>query len=371
MTNKILDGKVILLKMNYLTKYILFILIIFSNCILANDNKIIFQVNETIYTSIDLKNRIKYLEILNSTNYESELEIEIINDYFNSVVFFEYVKNNKFLNNILEKESELIFENIILNNNEFKNNLNVKTIKKNINLDFARKIVLENILDNYKEYIFSNPKDINFIYNYIIKYITVPINNILADNTFNEILSSQNFNELSIYIDEKKIDFHLEEVEIKDLNKINKKIKNLIYSKNKFQYEKDLDFYRIIKIDKILDINKGVFYRLINIETNNFLKNDQENCNYIKSLNNIKSSKENDLNKLNNKIKKNLISINDFIVFKENSLLNYIFLCEIRVDENFLKEININKKINFIAKDIELDFINKYSKLYDIKKFYE
>ena len=89
--------------MNYLTKYILFISIILSNYILANDNKIIFQVNETIYTSIDLKNRIKYLEILNSTNYESELEIEIINDYFNSVVFFEYVKNNKFLNNIFNQ----------------------------------------------------------------------------------------------------------------------------------------------------------------------------------------------------------------------------------------------------------------------------
>ena len=58
-------------------------------------------------------------------------------------------------------------------------------------------------------------------------------------------------------------------------------------------------------------------------------------------------------------------------MFKENSLLNYIFLCEIRVDENFLKEININKKINFIAQDIELDFINKYSKIYDTKKFYE
>ena len=28
-------------------------------------------------------------------------------------------------------------------------------------------------------------------------------------------------------------------------------------------------------------------------------------------------------------------------------------------------------EINFIAKNIELDFINKYSKLYNAKKFYE
>ena len=65
------------------------------------------------------------------------------------------------------------------------------------------------------------------------------------------------------------------------------------------------------------------------------------------------------------------VSINDFIIFKNNDLYNYIFLCEIRVNDEFLKEININKKINIIAKNIELDFINKYSKLYNTKKYYE
>ena len=35
------------------------------------------------------------------------------------------------------------------------------------------------------------------------------------------------------------------------------------------------------------------------------------------------------------------------------------------------QEININKKINFIAKNIELDFINKYSKIFNTKKYYE
>ena len=38
--------------------------------------------------------------------------------------------------------------------------------------------------DNYKEYIFSNPNDINFIYNYKIKYITIPIENLISDNKF-------------------------------------------------------------------------------------------------------------------------------------------------------------------------------------------
>ena len=90
----------------------------------------------------------------------------------------------------------------------------------------------------------------------------------------------------------------------------------------------------------------------------------------MKSSNNIKSSKEYELNKLNENIKNNLKSINDFIIFQNENKLNYIFLCAIRVNDDFLKEININKKINFTATNIELDFINRYSKLYNAKKYY-
>ena len=70
-------------------------------------------------------------------------------------------------------------------------------------------------------------------------------------------------------------------------------------------------------------------------------------------------------------IKNNLKDINDFLIFQNKSKLNYIFLCQIRVNEDFLKEVNINKKINLIAKNIELDFINQYSRQYNAKKFYE
>ena len=124
-------------------------------------------------------------------------------------------------------------------------------------------------------------------------------------------------------------------------------------------------------IEKNLEFNQGIFYNLINFETESQLSSEKENCNYIKSLNNIKSSKEYELNKLNENIKNNLKDINDFLIFQNNNKLNYIFLCQIRVNEDFLKEVNINKKINFIAKNIELDFINKYSKQYNAKKFYE
>jgi len=356
--------------MIYLTSFILFILISLSNIIFANDNKIIFEVNNEIFSSVDLKNRIKYLEVINSKSFDAELKTELMNDYFKSVVFFEYVKKNNFLNNILIKETEKIFTEII-SNNKINKYLNKEIVKNNINYDFARKIVLENILENYKQYIFNNPKDINFIYNYRIKYITIPTVNLLNNKEFNKILNTQNFNKLNIYLNDKKIDYHTEDVEIKDLNKISTKVKNLFNFNNQFLFEQNLNFYRIIKIEKKLDISNGLYYRLINFETNRKLLKDQENCNYIKSLNNIKSSKEYEFNKLNNKIKNNLISINDYIIFQNNNNFTYIFLCEIRVNDDFLEEININKKINFIAKDIEIEFINKYSKLFNAKKYYK
>jgi len=124
-------------------------------------------------------------------------------------------------------------------------------------------------------------------------------------------------------------------------------------------------------IEKNLEFNEGIFYNLINYETESQLSSDKENCKYINSSNDIKSSKEYELSKLNENIKNNLKDINDFLIFKNNNKLNYIFLCKIRVNEDFLKEVNINKKINLIAKNIELDFINQYSRQYNAKKFYE
>ena len=357
--------------MNYLTKFFLIILLFINTIIYADENKILFKVNENIFSTIDLKNRIKYLEILNSNSFDSEMKIELINDYFSAVIFYEYVKSKDILNNILKKESQNLYEQIILNNNEINNHLSMETIKNNIQYDFSRKIVLENILDNYKEYIFSNPNDLNFIYSYKIKYLTIPLEKLLPNTEFQNVINSKNFIKLSNYLEDNKIDYHLDEIEIKDFDKINTKIKNLTISPKKYIFEKNLNFYKITKVEKRLEISNGVYYRLINFETNQNLKKDQENCSFIQSLDNVKTSKEYEFNKLNNQIKNNLVSIDDFIIFENNNLYNYIFLCEIRVNEEFLKEININKKISIAAKNIELDFINKYSKIYNAKKYYE
>ena len=313
---------------------------------------------------------LNYLEEINRIKYSNNLEKDLKNDFFSSIIFFEYVSNNNKLNNILTKESKKIFEKI-KNDFNLSNNLKDDVIIKNINYDYSKKIVLEDLLRNYREYIFSEPNDINFIYNYKIKYITLPIDNLFSKEIFKKINKIKNTKELINLLKEKNIKYYLIEKDIKDLKKISNKIQNLINSDNKIYIEKNNNFYQIMIIEKNLEFNQGIFYNLINFETESQLSSEKENCKYIKNLNNIKSSKEYELNKLNENIKNNLKDINDFLIFQNNNKLNYIFLCQIRVNEDFLKEININKKINFIAKNIELEFINKYSKQYNAKKLYE
>ena len=60
------------------------------------------------------------------------------------------------------------------------------------------------------------------------------------------------------------------------------------------------------------------------------------------------SSKDYEYIKLNDKIKDNLMSINDYILIQDNESFNYIILCEIKFDKEMFNNININKKINKI-----------------------
>ena len=77
MINKTYLGKVFQLKMIYLIRFFFIILLCFNNITFADDNQIIFKVNENIISTIDLKNRIKYLEVLNSNIFNPEMKIEL------------------------------------------------------------------------------------------------------------------------------------------------------------------------------------------------------------------------------------------------------------------------------------------------------
>ena len=78
--------------------------------------------------------------------------------------------------------------------------------------------------------------------------------------------------------------------------------------------------------------------------------------------------KEYEYSKLNNNIKNNLKSINDYILFNENGEYNYIILCELKYDENILKSINFDKNVNILVEKIQKQFLKKYKNEYNFIK---
>ena len=66
---------------------------------------------------------------------------------------------------------------------------------------------------------------------------------------------------------------------------------------------------------------------------------------------------------MNDYIKENMSSINDFILFKKDSINIYVLLCDITYNNEYFDNININENIDLIVKKIENDLIfNKSTK---------
>ena len=163
--------------MNCLIKQLLFVIIILicQPSFGKNVNNLLFSLNNKIYTTIDLENRINYLRLINSTltNYE-----EILDDYIKVIFFDQYYRNN----NKNENENELFdivnkfYKDLIKNNEKInsQNNYKKDIIFQQIKLDMQRKILIERELDKYRDLIFTdNISEINNIYNIYISYISI------------------------------------------------------------------------------------------------------------------------------------------------------------------------------------------------------
>ena len=127
-----------------------------------------------------------------------------------------------------------------------------------------------------------------------------------------------------------------------------------------------MSFVAIIKKFETYD---GLIAKIFSIESMDEINQNLLKCNNIESIDKNKykiSSKEFSYKKLNDQIKNNLLSVGDYVVFSSNNKLTYIILCGIKFDKEVLNDLNINKKINTIVKEIENMFINKYSKKYNL-----
>ena len=163
--------------MNYLIKLFIIILL-FSTKINAveNENKIIFSINEKVFTNIDLERRITYIGLLNNidfTNINESNKIEILDDFISALIFFEYylIRDNK--NIISTDDINNFYNKNFLTNNTGKvlNDLDSQKIKSNIKIDLIRKKITENILNSNKDLLDKKSDILDILYNYNLNYI--------------------------------------------------------------------------------------------------------------------------------------------------------------------------------------------------------
>ena len=74
----------------YFLKYILIIIIfsLGSKKVLSSENKIIFKINDTAFTTLDFQKRKQYLDFVGENS--SLTNDFIINDFISANLFFEY-----------------------------------------------------------------------------------------------------------------------------------------------------------------------------------------------------------------------------------------------------------------------------------------
>ena len=231
-----------------------------------------------------------------------------------------------------------------------------------------RKKIIEDIINTKKNILLKESDSLDLIYNYILSYIIISKANVDI-NIIKNIKNKKNFLEFKEYIDTNNLQFFYKKTDINDITMISERLRNQLNNNIKVDKFESNNYYNIYLIDKNLESYEGIYVKLFNLKTSNILDENQLNCNYLNSLKDKTIFKEYEYSKLNQEIKDNLKSVNDFIMFENQNLFNYIFLCELKYDEKLLNNINFNKKVNALAENIQIKFINKYKKEFKFEKF--
>ena len=342
---------------------LLIILISYSFSIKANEvEKVLFSIDAISYTSIDLDNRKKYIDLIRDRGLEKKNNLFYLNDLISVLLFDQEYNKINYQNNELNKLTNEYYEKIKFD--KINNILTEEKIKENIRYDFQKKFLLENLLDTQKDIIFEkNKEELTEIYKINLEYFSFNNNNhnflkkILKELSFLNILDKKK------NLEKEKIQYIYSNKEIRFNNVINKKIKDIIKKNKKyFNIKINENTYIYGKITKKLKIDKELRFTLVQIIKKNDGNNLQTNCNTVNELKknknlNVKIIENIDYYKLNQTIKENLYSLNDKIIIKDNSKENHIILCDIKYNKDDVKKINIDNRVNYLVSKIEEEFI--------------
>ena len=362
---------------NILPKFISILLIFLNfNFSYASENRIIFKINDKAFTLFDYQKRIKYLDFVSDNdNIDKKIVLE---DFISTNLFYEYFKNSNQKNNYEDKIID-IFNNIIKANKKNNKKYNYELIKEdlldNIKKDYIRKTILENILNKRINEFNTSKNEIDLLYKHKIKYVNFQSkNNTQIINKINN-LEHININQIKLILDNEGIDYYIKEKEINDLQLIDAEIReNILQNKNIFYFTKN-NSIAFFFIEKNFETINGIIVDLYSVRTTNNLSKDLLLCKNLVNLNNNNEinidNKEYNRKDLNDDLKRNLININDYVKFVNNNENIYVILCNIKFDKEILNNVDLNKQINLNAIKIEKEFINKYSKIYNLIRFDE
>ncbi len=353
---------------NFFYKFIFLIfLLLQTKFIYSLENKIIFKIGNDSFTSIDYEKRKEYILFVGD-NFDLN-KSEILDDFINVNLFFKHYINSKNKVN-LDNEVNSIFKQII--NSKNNSNLKIepnfeKNIIYNLKLDLIRKKIIESYLEAKKNEIFNLDEGINILYTFNVQYININKDDIFSHRKNLEKIKFKNINEIEKYLKEKNINYYLKEKNIDNIENINTELKkNIISNKNFFIIENN-DFLSLVLIKKEFKTYEGLMANILSVKSKNEIPNELLQCDNqeIDAFDLIR--KEYEYKKLNDEIKNNLISINDYIKFKNENFYNYIMLCGIKFNKEVLDNFNINKRINKVAQEIENKLFRDFSKNYNLK----
>ena len=356
---------------NYKIFFLIFVSILFyCKTIMSSDNVILFKIKEKAYTSYDYEKRLEYLDFVgNNSNLNKEI---ILEDFISANLFHTYYKDQKknvdYKNKILE-----IFENI-RNTNQKNNKINLNIDKENllfnIEIDYIRKIVLENILNQNLSKSILPDEEIDLVYKFKIKNISFIAKNVKKIiSEINNLKSITDVN-VELYLNNNNIEYFTKENEINNINKVDKRIRKNILNKKKFFIVENNNTVSLLFIKKSFETFDGIIVNLYSIRSKLEIEDNYLKCSNLQNIKNDNSiiNKEYKFVDLNNQLKENLININDYVKFSNEDENIYIVLCDIKFNKEKLNATYLNKMINLNAGEYEKEFINKYSKIYNLKR---
>ena len=158
------------------------LVIIVSILIITNSNaneELLFTINNNPSTSIDLNQRVIYLNLLNSFEISEINKNKYINDLVSVKLFDEYALRKRI--KIKQSEIQKTFDLILINNKEkldeliTSNQITKEIIIINIRYDLQRKIIIESFLTDRANNISltENNHNIMNMYNIILHYFII------------------------------------------------------------------------------------------------------------------------------------------------------------------------------------------------------